>query len=76
MTDPASAEPIVAVVIPCYRVSHHILDVIAGIGPECSRIYVVDDACPEGTGRLVEAQCRDPRVRVLYHEQNQGVGGA
>jgi len=76
MTDPASAEPIVAVVIPCYRESHHILDVIAGIGPECSRIYVVDDACPEGTGRLVEAQCRDPRVRVLYHEQNQGVGGA
>lgn len=74
---PASAQrPVVAVVVPCYRVSRHILDVLAGLGPECDRIYVVDNACPEGTGRLVEAQCRDPRVSVLYHERNQGVGGA
>ena len=70
------SEPTVAVVIPCYRVSRHILGVIGGIGPECARIYVVDDACPEQSGRLVAAQCRDPRVRVLYHETNQGVGAA
>ena len=72
----AAQPPVVAVVIPCYRVSRHILAVLAGIGPECDRIYVVDDACPEGSGRLVEAECRDPRVSVLYHERNQGVGGA
>jgi dolichol-phosphate mannosyltransferase len=66
----------VAVVIPCYRVSRHILGVIAAIGPECAAIYVVDDACPEGSGRLVEEQCTDPRVRVIVHETNQGVGGA
>ena len=67
---------IVAVVIPCYRVSRHVLDVIAGIGPEVSRIYAVDDGCPEGTGALVEARCADPRLRVLRHGQNRGVGGA
>ncbi len=66
----------VAAVIPCFRVKRHILGVIARIGPECQRIYVVDDACPEGSGDLVETQCHDPRVRVLRHEQNQGVGGA
>jgi glycosyltransferase involved in cell wall biosynthesis len=66
----------IAVVIPCYRVKRQILDVIAGIGPECRAIYVVDDACPEGTGDHVEAECRDPRVRVLRHEKNQGVGAA
>lgn len=66
----------VAVVIPCYRVRDQILDVLAGIGPECAAIYVVDDGCPEGSGKLVEEQCRDPRVRVILHESNRGVGGA
>jgi glycosyltransferase involved in cell wall biosynthesis len=65
-----------AVVIPSYGVKRHILDVIASIGPECEAIYVVDDVCPEETGAWVAAQCRDPRVRVLRHETNQGVGGA
>ena len=66
----------IAVVIPCYRVAQHILGVIEGLGPEVGRIYVVDDQCPEGSGKLVQEQCRDPRVRVLFNEQNQGVGGA
>lgn len=67
---------LLAVVIPCYRVKHHVLQVIAGIGPEVNVIYVVDDACPDGSGRFVAAECCDPRVRVLYHEVNCGVGGA
>jgi dolichol-phosphate mannosyltransferase len=66
----------IAVVIPCYRVRDRILDVLRGIGEECDRIYVVDDACPEATGKWVEEECRDPRVRVLCHAANQGVGGA
>ncbi|SDF93238.1 MULTISPECIES: glycosyltransferase family 2 protein [unclassified Duganella] len=66
----------IAVVIPSYRVTAHILGVLAAIGPEVSRIYVVDDLCPDGSGALVREQCRDPRVTVLCHAQNQGVGGA
>jgi glycosyltransferase involved in cell wall biosynthesis len=66
----------IAVVIPSYRVTRHILGVIAGIGPEVSRIYVVDDKCPDGSGALVQSECRDPRVKVLFHAENQGVGGA
>ncbi|OJX31739.1 MAG: glycosyl transferase family 2 [Burkholderiales bacterium 68-12] len=66
----------VAVVIPCYRVREQVLGVIARIGPEVSRIYVVDDACPDGSGALVQAQCHDPRVTVLRHAVNRGVGGA
>jgi dolichol-phosphate mannosyltransferase len=64
------------VVIPCYKVSRQILGLLQSIGPEVSAIYVVDDSCPEGSGKLVEANCRDPRVKVIYHEVNQGVGGA
>ena len=66
----------IAVVIPCYRVTHHILRVLAEIDAQIWRIYVVDDSCPDGSGSLVEARCLDSRVIVLRHEVNQGVGGA
>ena len=68
--------PRVAVTIPCYKVKAHVLDVIARIPPQVQRIYVVDDQCPQNSGELVQAECRDPRVRVIFHEENQGVGGA
>ena len=66
----------VAVTIPSYKVRAHVLDVIARIPPKVQRIYVVDDKCPQHSGELVKEQCRDPRVRVIFHEENQGVGGA
>lgn len=66
----------IAVVIPSYRVSNHILGVIAAIGPIVWRIYVIDDKCPDGSGNYVEENCTDPRVVVLRHANNQGVGGA
>ena len=69
-------ESSVAVVIPCYKVRSHVLDVIAAIGPEVTRIYAVDDACPDQSGTLIEEECSDPRVTVLRHQENKGVGGA
>lgn len=66
----------IAVVIPCYRVTRHILGVLERIGPECRAIYVVDDLCPDGSGDFVERHCSDPRVSVLRHTTNHGVGGA
>lgn len=71
---PAAAR--IAVVIPCYRVAREVTGVLAAIGPEVERIYCIDDACPDGSGNAIEAHCRDPRVRVLRHAHNQGVGGA
>jgi glycosyltransferase involved in cell wall biosynthesis len=66
----------IAVVIPCYKVKDHVLDVLANIGPEVTRIYAVDDCCPVSSGDFIESQSSDPRVKVLRHQQNQGVGGA
>ncbi len=66
----------VAVVIPSYRVRERIVDVVGGIGPEVHRIYVIDDACPEQSGKHVREQVVDPRVSVLFNEENLGVGGA
>lgn len=66
----------IAVVIPSYKVTQFVLTVIAQIGPEVSRIYVVDDCCPDQSGKFVLANCVDPRVKVIFNAQNQGVGGA
>lgn len=70
------AEMLIAVVIPSYRVTLSILDVIAKIGPEVAKIYVVDDCCPDKSGLFVTSMCKDDRVRVLFNKENQGVGGA
>lgn len=66
----------IAVIIPAFRVTAHIVRLISRIGPEVTRIYVVDDCCPEGSGALVEREVSDPRVTCLYNEENLGVGGA
>lgn len=66
----------IAVVIPCYKVKDHILKVIADIGDEVSMIYAVDDKCPDNSGEFILNNCTDKRVRVLFNEENQGVGGA
>jgi len=66
----------ISVVIPCYKVKAQICDLIRIIGNEVESIIVVDDCCPENSGVLVEANCKDARVRVIYHTVNQGVGAA
>jgi glycosyltransferase involved in cell wall biosynthesis len=66
----------IAVVIPAYKVKSHILGVIESIGPEVHKIIVVDDACPEKCGDHVNANTNDPRVQVIFHATNLGVGGA
>ncbi|SKC00677.1 MULTISPECIES: glycosyltransferase family 2 protein [Luteibacter] len=66
----------VAVVIPAYKVSRHIVDVVRSVLPYCDHVFVIDDCCPEGSGKLVESTFVDPRVVVLFNEQNAGVGGA
>ncbi|WP_201722769.1 glycosyltransferase family 2 protein [Caulobacter sp. BP25] len=69
-------EPRIAAILPCYRSGAHVLEVIAAIGPEVAFIVCVDDACPDKVGDLIEAGTQDPRVVVLRHAVNQGVGGA
>ena len=66
----------IAVVIPAFKVSEHILGVVGNIGPEVSLIVVVDDCCPESSGLLVQNVSMDKRVKVLTHQENKGVGGA
>jgi len=66
----------IAVIMPCYQVKKHVLDVLKKMGPEVGLIYVVDDACPEHTANFVQQHCTDKRVHVIRNAQNLGVGGA
>lgn len=66
----------IAVIIPTYKAINHILGVINSIGQEVTRIYVVDDCCPDRSGDFVSSNCNDARVVVIKLEENQGVGGA
>lgn len=66
----------IAVVIPSYKVTNHILSVINSLDRSIDCIYVIDDCCPDGSGEFVKQKCSDPRVTVLKHSKNQGVGGA
>jgi glycosyltransferase involved in cell wall biosynthesis len=66
----------IAVIIPSFRVTAHVMEVLAGIGPGIDRIFVVDDACPDGSGDFVARECSDQRVAVVRHASNRGVGGA
>lgn len=66
----------IAVVVPCYRVKDHIEGVMAAMPDFIWRIYCVDDACPEESGKFIRENIKDERVIVLKHETNQGVGGA
>lgn len=75
-SDAAAERSRIAIVVPCYNAARHVISVLARIGPECWRVYVVDDACPERSGDVVQSQCSDPRVRVIRHTANEGVGGA
>lgn len=67
--------PVIAVVIPAYKAAGHIESVLAGIPPLVRHVIVVDDASPDETRRIVE-RSTDPRVRLVVHERNLGVGGA
>ncbi|MEP2944648.1 MAG: glycosyltransferase family 2 protein [Lentilitoribacter sp.] len=66
----------VGVVIPSYRVKKHILQILEEIPELVTKVYVVDDACPDNSGDFVAENCNDSRVEVLKNPENLGVGGA
>lgn len=65
-----------AVVIPAYKVSKHILNVVRSIPTEVDFIIVVDDACPENSGKILKNSRVSRKVTVISHPVNLGVGGA
>ncbi|MFI5303693.1 MAG: glycosyltransferase family 2 protein [Nitrospiria bacterium] len=65
----------IAVVIPCFNVEKHIQEVILEIPPFVDLIVAVNDASYDRTPNILNS-IQDPRLRVLHHSKNKGVGGA
>jgi glycosyltransferase involved in cell wall biosynthesis len=65
----------VAVVVPAYDEETQIGETLAGIPGFVDRIFVVDDASRDATAERAR-RVPDPRVEVIVHERNRGVGAA
>ena len=63
----------ISVVIPTYKVSKHIKDVVDALPNFIDNIIVVDDKCPQESSNIVKNL---DKVVLVNHNINQGVGGA
>jgi glycosyltransferase involved in cell wall biosynthesis len=65
----------VAVVVPAHDEEALIGETLAGIPEFVDRVYVVDDNSSDGTAAKA-GEAGDPRVQVISHDANEGVGAA
>jgi glycosyltransferase involved in cell wall biosynthesis len=65
----------VAVVVPAYNEELLVARTLSGIPAFVDRVIVVDDRSTDATVERARAVA-DPRVEVIVHEQNGGVGAA
>lgn len=65
----------IAAVVPAYKEEKMISTVISTMPDFVDHIVIVDDHSPDNTSDAVAA-VDDPRVTLIRHEVNQGVGGA
>jgi glycosyltransferase involved in cell wall biosynthesis len=78
-TDPA-APPLLSVVMPVFNERPTVLGTIETVcaAPiDSLELVVVDDYSTDGTREvLAEANARNPKVKVFYHDRNKGKGAA
>jgi glycosyltransferase involved in cell wall biosynthesis len=70
-----NASPTVSILVPCYNYAHFLPDCLASIfaleDAPSFEVVLVDDASTDHTRELLR-DLRDPRIRVICNEVNQG----
>ncbi len=67
----------VLVILPTFNERENLERVVAGVRHLGHDVLIVDDASPDGTGRLAdELASSDDMVRVLHRERKLGIGSA
>ena len=66
----------IGVVIPCYMGGEVAINVTKEAIEIVDLVVLVDDACPLSTGKKLQERLNSPKLHVLYHKRNQGVGAA
>ena len=68
-------DKVIAAVVPAYNEEAHIVNVIESMPEFVDHIIVVNDCSTDKTSSKA-SEVVDPRLTVISHEVNQGVGGA
>lgn len=67
----------IAIVLPAYNEAARITETLLGLPDYVRHIIVVDDCSRDTTSDVVRKLAEsDPRIELIRHEKNQGVGGA
>ena len=74
------AQPLVSIVVPIYNVQEYIAECLYSLIRQTYRnieIICVDDCTLDNSMYIVrQIQRIDPRVKVVTHTENRGLGGA
>lgn len=66
---------LIGVVVPAYNEELLVAQVIETMPDYVDMIYVIDDCSTDQTLQIVQ-QNNDPRLKIIHHRKNQGVGAA
>ena len=73
-------KPKISVIVPIYNTEKYLekcLDSLVNQSMKDIEIICVDDSSPDNSLRIIEKFSReDPRIKVIKHEKNLGLGGA
>jgi len=76
----SDAAPLVSLIVPFYNVESYVEECIVSIVSQDYdniEFIFVDDVSPDGTRAIIERYAAiDPRIMIITHEKNQGLGPA
>ena len=64
----------IGVVIPCYKGGSITKEIVCESLQNADFVVLVDDACPQGTGRKILMEVKSSRLEVLFNLKNRGLG--